>query len=69
MKKTRSIGGGIWCLIPALVLAEIETRTGRAVADCFDMIANAYNGNVENLKTEAGKFRPIGRRWEQGVCF
>ena len=24
---------------PALVLAEIEKRTGRAVADCFDLIA------------------------------
>jgi patatin-like phospholipase/acyl hydrolase len=33
MKKILSIdGGGIRGLIPALVLAEIETRTGRAAA-------------------------------------
>jgi patatin-like phospholipase/acyl hydrolase len=47
MKKILSIdGGGIRGLIPALVLAEIETRTGKAVADCFDLIAGTSTGGI-----------------------
>ena len=47
MKKILSIdGGGIRGLIPALVLAEIEKRTGRAVADCFDLIAGTSTGGI-----------------------
>jgi hypothetical protein len=50
------------------VLDEIEKRTGRAVADCFDMIANANNGNVENLKTEVGKLIQAHRAEMETVC-
>ena len=32
-------GGGIRGMIPAIVLAEIERRTGRRAADLFDLIA------------------------------
>ncbi len=39
-------GGGIRGLIPALVLAEIETRTGKAVADCFDLIVGTSTGGI-----------------------
>ncbi|WP_243286100.1 patatin-like phospholipase family protein [Geothrix terrae] len=39
-------GGGIRGLIPALVLAELERRTGRAVADCFDLIAGTSTGGI-----------------------
>jgi patatin-like phospholipase/acyl hydrolase len=47
MKKILSIdGGGIRGLIPALVLAEIEKRTGRAVAECFDLIAGTSTGGI-----------------------
>ncbi|MCF8090643.1 MAG: patatin-like phospholipase family protein [Desulfotignum sp.] len=47
MKKILSIdGGGIRGLIPALVLAEIETRTGKAVADCFVLIAGTSTGGI-----------------------
>jgi predicted acylesterase/phospholipase RssA len=47
MKKILSIdGGGIRGLIPALVLAEIEARTGRAIADCFDLIAGTSTGGI-----------------------
>jgi len=47
MKKILSIdGGGIRGLIPALVLAEIENRTGKAVADCFDLIAGTSTGGI-----------------------
>ncbi|WP_255990900.1 hypothetical protein [Chitinolyticbacter albus] len=40
MKRILSIdGGGIRSLIPALVLAEIETHTGKSAAQAFDLIA------------------------------
>jgi len=39
-------GGGIRGLIPALVLAELERRTGRAVSDCFDLIAGTSTGGI-----------------------
>jgi patatin-like phospholipase/acyl hydrolase len=39
-------GGGIRGLIPALVLAEIETRTGRRIADLVDMIAGTSTGGI-----------------------
>ena len=47
MKRILSIdGGGIRGLIPALVLAEIESRTGRAVGQCFDLIAGTSTGGI-----------------------
>ena len=39
-------GGGIRGLIPAVVLAEIERRTGRRVADLFDLIAGTSTGGI-----------------------
>jgi uncharacterized protein len=39
-------GGGIRGLIPALVLAEIERRTERPVADLFDLIAGTSTGGI-----------------------
>jgi patatin-like phospholipase/acyl hydrolase len=39
-------GGGIRGLIPALVLAEIEGRTGRRIADLVDMIAGTSTGGI-----------------------
>lgn len=39
-------GGGIRGLIPALVLAELERRTGCPVADCFDLIAGTSTGGI-----------------------
>lgn len=47
MKKILSIdGGGIRGLIPALVLAEIEKRTGKSVAESFDLIAGTSTGGI-----------------------
>ncbi|TVQ21772.1 MAG: patatin [Leptolyngbya sp. DLM2.Bin15] len=47
MKKILSIdGGGIRGLIPALVLANIERNTGKAVAECFDLIAGTSTGGI-----------------------
>jgi patatin-like phospholipase/acyl hydrolase len=39
-------GGGIRGLIPALVLAEIETRTGRPIASLFDLVAGTSTGAI-----------------------
>jgi patatin-like phospholipase/acyl hydrolase len=39
-------GGGIRGLIPALVLAEIESRTGKRVAELFDLIAGTSTGGI-----------------------
>jgi uncharacterized protein len=39
-------GGGIRGLIPALVLEEIERRTGRPAADLFDLVAGTSTGAI-----------------------
>jgi patatin-like phospholipase/acyl hydrolase len=39
-------GGGIRGLIPAVVLAELERRTGRRTADLFDLIAGTSTGGI-----------------------
>src|SRR5215218_7874385 len=46
MKVLSIDGGGIRGLIPALVLAEIERRTGRPTADMFDLIAGTSTGGI-----------------------
>jgi patatin-like phospholipase/acyl hydrolase len=39
-------GGGIRGIIPALILAEIERRTGHRIAEMFDMIAGTSTGGM-----------------------
>jgi uncharacterized protein len=39
-------GGGIRGIIPALVLADLETRTGRPISDLFDLIAGTSTGGI-----------------------
>src|SRR3954464_8358528 len=39
-------GGGMRGLIPAVVLAEIERRSGRRTAELFDLIAGTWTGGV-----------------------
>ena len=46
MKALAVDGGGIRGLIPALVLAEIEQRTGRAMATMVDFIAGTSTGAI-----------------------
>jgi uncharacterized protein len=46
MKVLAIDGGGIRGLIPALVLAEIESRTGRRAAELFDLIAGTSTGAI-----------------------
>jgi patatin-like phospholipase/acyl hydrolase len=47
-------GGGVRGLVPALVLAELEERTGRHVADLFDLVAGTSAGAILAL----GLLRP-----------
>src|SRR3954465_6369524 len=46
MKALAIDGGGIRGLIPALLLAEIEGRTGRAMATMVDLIAGTSTGAI-----------------------
>jgi patatin-like phospholipase/acyl hydrolase len=39
-------GGGIRGIIPAMILAEIERRTGRPTAELFDLIAGTSTGGI-----------------------
>lgn len=39
-------GGGIRGIIPATVLAELELRTGRRIAEMFDLIAGTSTGGI-----------------------
>jgi patatin-like phospholipase/acyl hydrolase len=39
-------GGGIRGLIPALVLAEVEQRTGRRIAEMADLVAGTSTGGI-----------------------
>jgi patatin-like phospholipase/acyl hydrolase len=39
-------GGGIRGLIPAVILDRIERRTGKPVAECFDLIAGTSTGGI-----------------------
>jgi patatin-like phospholipase/acyl hydrolase len=54
-------GGGIRGIIPAIVLAELEHRTGRAVADLFDLIAGTSTGGILAcaLARPDGQGRPV----------
>jgi uncharacterized protein len=46
-KKVLSIdGGGIRGIIPAMVLNYIENRTGRRIAEMFDLIAGTSTGGI-----------------------
>lgn len=61
MKRILSIdGGGIRGLIPALVLSEIEARTGKAISDSFDLIAGTSTGGILalGLTKDNGNGRP-----------
>jgi patatin-like phospholipase/acyl hydrolase len=47
MRRLLSIdGGGCYGLIPALILAELEKRTGKRCADLFDIIAGTSTGGI-----------------------
>jgi predicted acylesterase/phospholipase RssA len=50
-------GGGIRGVIPAAVLQEIEHRTGRRIAELFDLVAGTSTGGIIAL----GLTKPNGR--------
>jgi patatin-like phospholipase/acyl hydrolase len=47
-------GGGIRGIIPAMLLAEIERRTGRPIASMFDLIAGTSTGGLLSLGLVVG---------------
>lgn len=47
MKKILSLdGGGIRGIIPAILLSEIEDKTGKAISELFDLIAGTSTGGI-----------------------
>ena len=47
MRRVLAIdGGGIRGIIPAMVLADLEARTGRAASDLFDLVAGTSTGGI-----------------------
>src|SRR5829696_6542684 len=47
MQKVLSIdGGGIRGIIPAMILAEIERRTGKRTAEVFDLVTRTSTGGI-----------------------
>lgn len=47
MRKFLSVdGGGIRGVIPARILVEIEKKTGKPIAQCFDFMAGTSTGGI-----------------------
>ena len=53
-------GGGIRGVIPALMVAELERRTGRPAAELFDVIVGTSTGAVLALGLSRGAPGPLG---------
>ena len=54
-------GGGIRGIIPAMVLGEIEDRTGKPASELFDLIAGTSTGELLALglaKPAVGRNKP-----------
>lgn len=62
MKKVLSIdGGGIRGIIPAIILAELENRLGKPIAELFDLIAGTSTGGVLAVGlTKPDSSNPVG---------
>jgi patatin-like phospholipase/acyl hydrolase len=62
-------GGGVRGLVPAMVLAEIEARTGKHIAELFDIVAGASAGSVLAVGLAVPGDVPGSPRWgaEEGV--
>ena len=54
-------GGGIRGIIPAMVLADIERRTGRRISELFDLIAGTSTGGVLAMGLSVPE-EPTGKR-------
>jgi len=56
MKVLSIDGGGIRGIIPAMILAEIERRTGKQIWEMFDLIAGTSTGGMLALGLVAPGF-------------
>ncbi len=63
-------GGGIRGLLPAMVLAEIEARSGRRACDLFDLIVGASTGSILALGAATPTADGTTSRWSaaEGVA-
>jgi len=62
MKKILSLdGGGIRGIIPSMILMEIESRTGKRIAELFDLIGGTSTGGILSL----GLTKPDANRQPQ----
>jgi len=57
MKVLSIDGGGIRGIIPAMILAEIERRTGKRIWEMFDLIAGTSTGGLLALGLVAPKYQ------------
>ena len=44
-------GGGIWRIIPAIILSELQMRLGRNLHEVFDLIAGTSTGGIIALES------------------
>jgi patatin-like phospholipase/acyl hydrolase len=51
-------GGGIRGIIPAIVLSEVESRTGRPIAQLFDLVAGTSTGGILGCALTVPQARP-----------
>lgn len=58
MKVLSIDGGGIRGIVPAVVLAEIEARTGRPIAQLFDLVAGTSTGGILGCALTVPQARP-----------
>ena len=58
-------GGGVRGIIPAMVLAEVENRTQKHIADLFDLFAGTSTGAILAL----GLLKPNRRASFTDPCF
>nr|AXN93585.1 ORF2 [Cylindrospermum alatosporum CCALA 994] len=60
-------GGGIRGIIPAMILAEIERRTGKPISSMFDLFAGTSTGGILALGLTKPKPNPNAPAYSEGV--
>ena len=65
-------GGGVRGLVPALVLAEVERRTGRPIYEHFDLVVGTSTGAILALgltrPSNADAHRPLSQPMTSSTC-
>lgn len=61
-------GGGIRGLIPSTILSEIESRMGKPISHCFDLIAGTSTGGILALGLTCPNFGGAPKYSAQELC-